>query len=186
MASCHAWNQPSGNVAVEKKKKKNLWGVVSKRAVAMATQWRARRCWMLVSMGHRTSDRVWSSRGCNDCREVCWQAWWASLLQPGPWNLGSPLSLKASFFGPRSKKKAGQDFPFTERRFSRLALHMQMSVFNCCSSLIPNVWEERGNASEDVYSNEIFKASNEIFRQFGVSMGDSASGAAFKKIGSLL
>lgn len=37
-----------------------------------------------------------------------------------------------------------------------------------------------------MYSNEIFKASNEIFRQFGVSMGDSASGAAFKKIGSLL
>lgn len=37
-----------------------------------------------------------------------------------------------------------------------------------------------------MYSNEIFKASNEIFRQFGVSMADSASGAAFKKIGSLL
>lgn len=123
MASCHAWNQPSGNVAVEKKKKKHLWGVVSKRAVAMATQWRARRCWMLVSMGHRTSDRVWSSRGCNDCREVCWQAWWASLLQPGPWNLGSPLSLKASFFGPRSKKKSRPGF-FIHRA----------PIFQACSS----------------------------------------------------
>lgn len=37
-----------------------------------------------------------------------------------------------------------------------------------------------------MYSNEIFKDSNEIFCQFGVSMGDSASGAAFKKKGRLL
>lgn len=44
----------------------------------------------------------------------------------------------------------------------------------------------RGNLSEDVYANEIFKASNEIFCQFRVSMGDFVSGAAFRKRGRLL
>lgn len=153
MASCHAWNQPSGNVAVEKKK--NLWGFVSKRVVAMVMQCQAgRESWMLVSMGHRMSDRAWSSQGCNERYEMYWRAsWWASMLHP---SLGIYRILQAPF-------------------------HMQMSVFNCCSAEFPTYERKRGNASEDVYSNEIFKGPNEIFCQFGVSMGDSSSGAAFKR-----
>lgn len=83
MSSCHAWNQPSGNAAVEKKKKiyMRLWA----RVVAMEMQWQTgQESWMLVSIGHRMSDGVWNSQGCNECCEVCWRArWWASALHLG-------------------------------------------------------------------------------------------------------
>lgn len=45
---------------------------------------------------------------------------------------------------------------------------------------------QRGIAYEDVHSNEIFKTCNEIFCQFGVSIGDFANRNAFKKRGWLL
>lgn len=56
---------------MEKKKKKKR-GLVSKRAVAMEMQWQTGpESWMLVSMGRKTSDGVWSGQGCNDPSEVC-------------------------------------------------------------------------------------------------------------------
>ena len=116
MASCHAWNQPSGNVAVEKK---YLWGVVSKRAVAMVMQWQTgREGWMLVSMGHRTSDRVWSSQGCNERREVWRRAGWrASALRLHVGIFTGPPSLKSPYI---VLFKTQARVAFTEQRFYRL------------------------------------------------------------------
>lgn len=44
---------------------------------------------MLVSMGHRTSDRVWSSRGCNECRVVL-TSLMGLVATAGPWEFREP------------------------------------------------------------------------------------------------
>lgn len=46
-------------------------GGCEQSVVAMVMQWQTgQESWMLVSMGHRTSDSLWSSQGGNE-REMC-------------------------------------------------------------------------------------------------------------------
>lgn len=71
MASCHARNQPSGNVAVEEKKKSASGCEQDSGCHGDAVADGPGE--MLVSMGHRTSDGVWNSQDStvNECCDVC-------------------------------------------------------------------------------------------------------------------
>lgn len=69
MARCHARNQSSRNVSVEKK---NISvSNCEQDSGCHGNTVEDRPADMLVFVGHRTSDGVWNNQNCNKCCDVC-------------------------------------------------------------------------------------------------------------------
>lgn len=123
MASCHTCNQPSGNVAVEKK---NIYmrGCEQQSGYhgdAVAGGPGGAGCRFLWATGLQTGYEVMSVVRRVDGPRCCTPAWESTAPPP--------------LIPCKPAPKRGQGFHSPPRAQNlQAALHMQMSEFNCCSA----------------------------------------------------